>query len=685
MSILGSWLWGSSQLDYAIDKATSDLLPAGSEDIALNLEICDQIRSKSVSAKEAMRALKRRLNHSNPNVQLLALGLTDTCVKNGGDPFLNEIASREFMDNFVSILNIQNLNHEVRATILRLIQNWSIAFEGKPNLNYVGQVYKNLQRENWKFPPKDPSVSSSAMVDTRTAPEWVDSDVCLRCRTPFTFTNRKHHCRNCGQVFDQQCSSKTMALPHFGITQEVRVCEGCYSKLTKKALKTDPAHNHTTSLNRTARDLENDELQRAIRLSLQETSASGSHGRPGYTPTEPSPSQWHYSEPPIIERPSYAAQDEDDPDLKAAIEASLREANAPKPSAPSAVPEDESYVYTRASSASTPLQPPLPKLPNYELEPLESDAVLTFNQTVEQLQALGGRDISRYPGLNELYDKATGLRPKLALCLDDADRKEQMLTDMHEKLSQAVKLYDQLLTEQIAQPRWRSQPVNMYHAPTNGVAVNIQPQWTGSSQGHLTAEAPQATRYQAQQQPLYSPTLSVRHPEPIVGSAQPPYIESSPYQYAGPTPTPSHPVNIHSQASTQHHSAPISAIAATKSPPPTAAHHDIVAPNISSSLSRSQTISSAHFPTSTSNQHSRSNTIHHTVGRGPVHPQHQQQHFRNQSVPQQPHIASPPAPAAPMAPVLPHFPSAPTALPQAYGTSSVAQREERKESLLIEL
>ena len=61
-------------------------------------------------------------------------------------------------------------------------------------------------------------------------PEWThnSTEQCERCATYFTLIKRRHHCRKCGAIICQACSSNELLLPGTPYKDPVRVCDGCF-------------------------------------------------------------------------------------------------------------------------------------------------------------------------------------------------------------------------------------------------------------------------------------------------------------------------------------------------------------------------------------------------------------------------------------------------------------------------
>ncbi|KAJ3025225.1 UNVERIFIED_CONTAM: Vacuolar protein-sorting-associated protein 27 [Siphonaria sp. JEL0065] len=460
-----SLFFGANPIDELIEKATSENLPLGSEDVYVNLEIADKIKSKQTPAKYAAQAIKKRLVFKNPNVQLLAIKLVDTCAKNSGSHFLVEVAAKDFMDTLVGLGgSLQLTDLAVRKAALALIQNWGLSFKGKPELSYACEIYNTLKRV--PFPPVEHAEVSSIMIDTTT----------------------------------------TAPLPLLGITEPVRVCDGCHLKLVAKAAGaiSTPTGGNTPYRSDSVRHVdaaarkEQEDIEKAIAASL---ASSGSAPAPNPAPA--------------ARKVNFAADDEEDEDLKAAIEASLRDLKIAENSSNSK--SGISYPSTGGSTggssfagfggygepalnqssptASTAAAATLAPAPNAnELSRIEIDNLKLFADLVERMEAdvqQRGIGVMSHSQISTLYGQLFALQPKLQWSLDDAVGKYRKSMEINEKVSDSLQMYDRILQE-----RLNARNVGGYGAPP-------QQFWNAPPQQGYYNQQPYAAS-QGSPQPLYA-------------------------------------------------------------------------------------------------------------------------------------------------------------------------------------
>ncbi|KAI6187113.1 Hepatocyte growth factor-regulated tyrosine kinase substrate [Aphelenchoides besseyi] len=269
----------SRRFDRLLESATDQtLVEPNWEQI---LECVDAIRGGEVNVKTALQSIQKRFHSENPHTAHHALLVLEACVKNCGKKFHNEIATKEFMEDMKNLV-IENAPDKVKNKVLELIQCWASAFEKYPEYKIVCDTLSFMQMYGYEFPKLK---EADAMFMADSAPDWAEGDNCFRCRVEFGMFTRKHHCRSCGQIFCDRCSSRQMILPQFGIEKKVRVCETCFSKYDRDKVKQtvektagqqqqNGAPNSKAEEEARQRELqEQEELQLALAISQSEAEA----------------------------------------------------------------------------------------------------------------------------------------------------------------------------------------------------------------------------------------------------------------------------------------------------------------------------------------------------------------------------------------------------------------------------
>ncbi|KAF4312628.1 VHS domain-containing protein [Botryosphaeria dothidea] len=131
-----------SAVTVQIDRLTSEQYDEN--DLAGIVDLVEVIRIQESGPTEAARAIRKKLKYGSVHRQLRALTILDGLIQNAGPRFQRAFADEPLLERLRILARDDMVDPDVRAKCNVLFRQWAVAYKGKPGLERIAALYKQL-------------------------------------------------------------------------------------------------------------------------------------------------------------------------------------------------------------------------------------------------------------------------------------------------------------------------------------------------------------------------------------------------------------------------------------------------------------------------------------------------------------------------------------------------------------
>ncbi|KAF9188392.1 putative actin patch assembly and actin polymerization protein [Haplosporangium sp. Z 767] len=128
--------------------------------------IINDTETKHSSAKDAAKALRKKLRHGRPQQQMNALTLIQAMVDGCGSKFKAQLATSKFAEDIEAVIIADATDANVKIRLMERLEVWATSFSEDPGLSVIPQLYYGLIKNNT---PRQNGSRNSPPSPTRAA------------------------------------------------------------------------------------------------------------------------------------------------------------------------------------------------------------------------------------------------------------------------------------------------------------------------------------------------------------------------------------------------------------------------------------------------------------------------------------------------------------------------------------